>query len=160
MTIGDELQTEERSVNLKTKYQHDEKTSWKRLSFSNERCRRQMEDGPGKKRGPRCIKPSCCKRGKKCNLFFDDQCEMIFTEFWACGDAGMQNSFIKSLGDNKEKPCTTIPPSKTFRRINTKVFRLKKNGITYDVRKEMFLNTLGISKARVDSVMESSSVGI
>ena len=119
-----------------------------------------MVDRPAKKRGPRCLKPSCCKRGKKCNLFSDDDCETIFTEFWGCGDAGMQNTFIKSLVDNKEKACTTISPSKTSRRKNTKAFRLKNNGITYDVCKEMFLNTLGISKARVDSVMESSSVGI
>ena len=148
--------TWKRNVNMKKKLHGNEYQSQKKDVDGKWK----MVDRPAKKRGPRCLKPSCGKRGKKCNVFSDDDCEMIFTEFWSCGDAGMQNTFIKSLVDNKEKTCTTISPSKTSRRKNTKAFRLKNNGITYDVCKEMFLNTLGISKARVDSVMESSSVGI
>ena len=126
----------------------DEEGKWKYVSKSE------------RKRRPRCKKESCSKRSKHCLRFTDEECDEIFSNFWKSGDAGMQNTFIQSLVDEKETARKTLSPSKSSRRGKSKIFRLKKNGEALEVCKEMFLAVLGIAQSRIDSAMKKSTVGI
>ena len=115
---------------------------------------------PEKKMGQKCQKTSCAKRSKCCAKFTDDDCVKIFSEFWACGDTQKQNTFIQSLVDNQKKSRVTVTPSKASKRLNSKRFRLKKDGGSLEVCKEMFVGVLGITNWRVNAAVEKSDVGI
>ena len=68
-----------------------------------------------------------------------------------------QNTNIQSLVDIKQKTACTVSPTKSSRRQNSKVFRLKRSDVSLGVCKEMFLNVLGISKWKVDAALEKST---
>ena len=113
-----------------------------------------------RKRGPRCTRDSCSKNARQCRDFTDEECDSIFKEFWGSGDPGKQKTFIQALVDVKDIARKTISPTRQSRRQTTKVYRLKKDGVSQKVCKDMFLNVLGITKWKVNSALENSPLGI
>ena len=69
-----------------------------------------------------------------------------------------QKTFIQSLGDKEETSITVV--SSQSRRSSTYVYRLKKDGRSLVVCKNMFLGTLGISEKKVRSALSETMVGV
>ena len=89
-------------------------------------------------------------------MFNYDECATIFEMFWKSADRIVQNTFIKSLVDVKAKDrCTTNEPENS-RRSNSRIFKLKKEGVAIQVCKDMFLSTLGIGSQRLNVALLSS----
>ena len=91
-----------------------------------------------KQMGNLCIKESCKrKKNLNCSKFDQDQCQKIFDEYWGSGSRDIQETFLQSSVDVKEKDRSTVEVSS--RRNFTRIYKLKKDGISLQVCKDMFL---------------------
>ena len=114
---------------------------------------------PPRKRGPICRREFCKKCKKRCcDEFNDEDCEVIFSSYWSSGGGKIQKTFIQSLVDKEETRITVV--SSESRRSSTYVYRLKKDGRSLVVCKNMFLDTLGISEKKVRSALTETMVGV
>ena len=93
--------------------------------------------------GNLCTKDSCIRsKTNHCDEFTEDDRRIIFETFWSSGDKHVQETFIQSIVDVVDKKVSSGINS---RRQFSRSFHLKKNGLSLQVCKEMFLNTLSIS---------------
>ena len=71
-----------------------------------------------------------------------------------------KKTFIKSLVDVKDKGRSTTNEPENSRRSNSRMFKLKKDGVAIQVCKDMFLNTLGIGSQRLNVALSSDDCNI
>ena len=85
------------------------------------------------KRRQSCVKETCKNSNKRhCDEFTEEDCMKIFQSYWSTGDKCMQCTYIQSLVD--------VVPKQASQGDNRRQFL--RNGLSLEVCKDMFLNTL------------------
>ena len=114
---------------------------------------------PARKMRQLCARETCKNSNKRhCDEFTDEDCKTFFQSYWSAGEKRMQCTFIQSLVDVVPKQASQGNNRRQFSRI----FHLKRNGLSLEVCKDMFLNTLSISGQKLQTVlkMDNENIGI
>ena len=112
---------------------------------------------PARKMRQLCARETCKNSNKRhCDEFTDEDCKTIFQSYWSAGDKRMQCTFTQSLVDVVPKQASQGNNRRQFSRI----FHLKRNGLSWEVCKDMFLNTLSISGQKLQTVLEMDNENI
>ena len=103
--------------------------------------------------GTLCRREACKRyQNRHCHDFSEEDCRRIFDQYWKVGNKDIQNSFIMAHVNFKLKK--DGHDKNDSRRQYTRLYFLKKDGVSVEVCKEMFLSTLSISEKRVSNVLK------